>query len=231
MTLVLFDIDGTLLFSRGVGKRGMELAFAEVFGIEADFDGVTFAGRLDNLIWRDLCASHGVPDSEQSHARFRSTYARLLDEQLRVHADPERPYALPGVQQLLGALERQGRAALGVLSGNYAETGKLKIDAAGLDAARFQVGAWGGDGQHRRDLVPVALERYRTATGEGVAPGDVVVVGDTPHDVDCGRAHGCRVLAVTTGAFDRDELAACEPDLLVDDLSDTARIVSWIVDA
>ncbi|MHC4828401.1 MAG: HAD hydrolase-like protein, partial [Planctomycetota bacterium] len=136
---------------------------------------------------------------------------------------------LPGVRELLDGLGAIDGVTLGLLTGNYPETGRLKIQAAGLDPDLFAVAAWGSDGQSRSDLPALAMTLYRQRMGRPVDPQNVVVVGDTPHDVACARAHGCRCLAVATGTYSREKLAGCEPDLLLDDLTETDAILDWIV--
>ena len=137
--------------------------------------------------------------------------------------------ALPGVTELIEALSQETETCLGLLTGNYPETGRMKIEAAGLDLDSFAVAVWGVDGAHRRELPVVAMEQYAAHTGRTIEPQDVLIIGDTVHDIDCARANGCRCLAVATGVGTADELAAHEPDLLVDDLSDTSSILAWIL--
>ncbi|MCP3902153.1 MAG: HAD hydrolase-like protein [Planctomycetes bacterium] len=223
--LVLFDIDGTLLLSQGAGIAAMLAAGRQLVGSHFSFEGVEVAGRIDPLIWADLAAAHDVDDADALHDEFRAAYREMLAAQL---ADNRTAHLLPGVGPLLARLEELDSVTLGVLTGNYPETGRLKLESAGVDADTFPVAAWGSDGRHRRDLPGVAMDRYRAATGAEIDPNRVVIIGDTPHDVDCAQANGCRVIAVATGTYTREDLATCAPDLLVDDLSDTDRIVSWI---
>jgi phosphoglycolate phosphatase-like HAD superfamily hydrolase len=226
--LILFDIDGTLLLSHGASLRCYRLAALEIFGRELHSDGMKTAGGLDPLIWRELCSVNGIDgdEADRVHDRFRATYTRILGENL---ARSGEAYSLPGVPALLDALEQRQHATVGLLTGNYPETGRIKIEAAGLDFERFRVAAWGVDAGHRRGLLPVALNRHAAANG-GMAPSpeQVVVVGDTPHDVDCAKANGARSLAVATGGYSHEQLSACEPDLLVHDLSGTESIAEWL---
>jgi phosphoglycolate phosphatase-like HAD superfamily hydrolase len=224
--LVLFDIDGTLLHSHGAGTRSMLAAARELFGEGVTLDGVEIAGCIDPLIWNEMARVNGLPDAGANHDRFRETYHRHISERLAAGHHVE---LLPGVQQLLDALGAIDGVTLGLLTGNYPETGRLKIQAAGLDPDLFAVAAWGSDGSSRSDLPALAMNLYRQRVGRPVDPKNVVVVGDTPHDVACARAHGCRCLAVATGTFSREKLARCEPDLLVDDLTRTEAILDWIV--
>ena len=224
--LVLFDVDGTLLETRHAGTRSMHDAACELFGDTFTFDGVEIAGRIDPLIWSDVARVNGVDDPESHHERFRAVYARHLARRL---AQKNRVRLMPGVTALLKRLSEADGVVLGLLTGNYPETGRMKIQAAGVDPDIFVVAAWGSDGGTRRDLPRVAMDRHRAIKGRSVAPGEVLIVGDTPHDVDCARACGCRSLAVATGTCPRRELDGCGADLVVEDLSDTDSILAWIL--
>lgn len=222
--LVLFDIDGTLLSARGAGSRAMVAAGRELFGASFTTAGVTFAGSLDTLIWSQLCAINDVEDTRAHRDDFRARYASHLRRGLATGA--ARPLA--GARELVDALETAARSTLGILSGNWPETGRLKLASSGLDPDRFPVSAWGDDGTHRAALVPAALTRYERHAGRGVPAERVVVVGDTPADVACARDNGCRSIAVATGGFARAELEASGPDLVVDDLRATSDLIDWI---
>lgn len=224
--LILFDIDGTLLVTQRAGTQSMLAAARELFGDHFTFDGVAVGGRLDPLIWADVARANGIEDPAAHHDRFRATYLRHFQE--RLARDPT-VTALPGVTELIEALLQEPDTCLGLLTGNYPETGRMKIEAAGLDLDSFAVAVWGVDGAHRRELPVVAMERYATHTGRTIEPRDVVIIGDTLHDIDCARANGCRSLAVATGVCTAAELAAQEPDLLVADLSDTPSILAWVL--
>ena len=224
--LILFDIDGTLLVTERAGTQSMLAAARELFGDNFTFDGVDVGGRLDPLIWADVARANGIEDPASHHDRFRASYLQHFQERL---ARNPTVTALPGVTELIEALSQGTEMWLGLLTGNYPETGRLKIEAAGLDLDSFAVAVWGVDGTNRRELPVVAMAQYATQTGQTIEPHDVVIIGDTLHDIDCARANGCRSLAVATGVCTADELAAHEPDLLVDDLSDTTLILAWLL--
>jgi phosphoglycolate phosphatase len=225
--LVLFDIDGTLLLSRGASMACFKAAGRELFARDFETDGVSFGGGLDPQLWRALCRRNGIEDAEAHHERFRAAYGRKLAERL---GEGGVAYALPGVTALLDVLAaHDGRLAVGLLTGNYPETGCLKLQAAGLDVGRFSVAAWGTDGVHRRELFPVALARHAARTGQRLPAERVVIVGDTPHDVDVAAAHGARSLGVATGAAKLPELQAAGATLALPDLSETERVVDWIL--
>jgi len=227
--LVLFDVDGTLLLSSGAGLQSMAEAGKRLIGPDFSIAEVEFAGRLDPLIWADAAARNGVADPDAMHAPFREMYGQILADRF---ARANTVQALPGVPELLDRLAGIQGVTLGLVTGNYPETGTMKLVAAGIEPQLFDVAAWGTDGRIRRDLPAAALRQYRTRLGRPIEPGRVIVVGDTPHDIDCAHACGCRAVAVATGpAFARAELAAHHPDLLLDDLSATDDVVAWMMAA
>ena len=211
--LLLFDIDGTLLLSDRQGAKAMQEAGKRVVGDHFTLADVEFAGRLDPLIWADGARLAGVDADGALQERFRATYAEALQRRLdETHA----AHTLPGVDVLLARLEQEEDVTLGLLTGNFPETGGVKLRGAGLDPERFAVHAWASDAPTRRDLVPVARARYEELRGTAIDPKQVVVIGDTIHDVDCAHHHGCVAIAVGTGpSFDRDDLLAHEPELFL----------------
>lgn len=223
--LVLFDIDGTLLTSQRAGTRSMQSAAREMLGEGISLETIKIAGRIDPLIWADIAVANGIEDPAARLEEFRTVYIRHLAQRLAEH---QTVTPLPGVAPLLEQLSRIEGLALGLLTGNFPETGRMKLEAAGLDPQTFVVAAWGSDGSSRRDLPAVAISRLADATGRRVAGRDVVVIGDTPHDVDCARYNGCRAIAVSTGPFSRETLGRSEPDLLVEDLTRTGELVGWV---
>jgi len=225
--LILFDVDGTLLASNGAGRASLVQAGRRLHGPDFGADGVAFAGRIDPQIVADLLAGNGVADDEAARAALRAEYAHCLEERLAAEGGIE---PLPGVPALLDALGADPRATLGILSGNFAETGEMKLRAAGLDPERFAVRAWGSDAARRPDLVPLAIERHAALTGGRLGPERGGVVGDTEHDVACGQEHGCRVLAVATGFTDLHDLLPLWPDLVLEDLSATRDVLAWLFD-
>lgn len=223
--LILFDIDLTLITTTGCGVRSFEGAGRALFGPGFTAEGVSYAGRLDPLIIGEMFARSGVRDTPEHRALLKEAYIKRLEGAL---GDAREARALPGVMELLATLRarRAGGAdlALGVLTGNFEATGSMKLRRCGIDPEWFEVRVWGDDSPHdppkRTHLVPVAMARYEVLRGRGVSPGRVVVVGDTPHDVEAARANGCRAVAVATGRSGREELASCGADLVLDDLRD-----------
>src|SRR5690606_34817460 len=130
--------------------------------------------------------------------------------------------ALPGVHALLARL-RDLRCAMGLLTGNFRETGVMKLAACAIDPGQFDPAVWGDHSPHpapcRDHLPPVAIERFCAARGVVIDPANVVIIGDTPHDVACALASGCRVIGVATGKYSRRQLAEAGAHSALDDLS------------
>ncbi len=235
--LILFDVDATLITTSRTGIAAMGDAGRSLFGPQFDENRVQYAGRLDPLIIADLLAVHGQDASTAAIEAFRRAYRDHLERLLSSRPGVARP--CPGVRTLLERL-RAARAdtagiapALGLLTGNFPETGSIKLRAAGLDPGLFQVQVWGCDSPHsppaRDHLPPVAMERYRRCIGGALSPRQVVIVGDTPHDVACARAHGCRSLGVATGSYSVAQLRDAGADLTLTDLSATEDVVQWLI--
>jgi phosphoglycolate phosphatase len=223
--LLLFDIDMTLITTGGSGMKALREAGADLFGPAFTTEGIEFAGRLDPLIIGDMLRLNGVEDSAQHRGALRAGYRRHLEARLR---EPGIARALPGVHDLLGLLGGAD-VTLGLLTGNFEETGTLKLRASGLDPGAFEVRVWGDDAgglmPRRQDLVPVGVERFERLR-QRKAKG-VTIIGDTPHDVECAKAHGRRCLAVATGQYAAETLRGA--DLVVGDLSDARGVAGWLV--
>ncbi len=225
--LILFDIDGTILLTKSAGVNAMQDAGRELFGEHFTIDGCEFSGRLDSLIWNDLTRINNVENSPEQHERFRATYGRHLTHRLTTNPTA---MLLPGVKDLVHELVDVDHATIGLLTGNYPETGRLKIQQAGLDPDLFRVAAWGIDGQSRRSLPPVAMKRHEQLTGRNLRGDEVIIIGDTPHDIDCAKANGCRSIGVATGAFSLHNLQSSGADLAVETLSNTEALVRWMLE-
>jgi phosphoglycolate phosphatase-like HAD superfamily hydrolase len=229
-TLALFDIDGTILSITGVARRAVYRALEEVFGATAP-DRHEFDGKTDPQIVRELMQRAGVGagriDDGLSHALSR--YVELLDAELGDvdHADKLHP----GVAALLDALESRDDVMLGLLTGNVREGAVTKLTAVGISPARFKVGAFGSDHADRPELPAIARARAEALLGRTIEGRDVVVIGDTPADMGCGRGIGARAIGVATGRYSTEELLACGAAAVFTDLVDTPAVVRAIVGA
>ncbi len=217
MKLLLFDIDGTMLVMHGVGRQAMEEALAPLCGGVPTTDGISFAGRTDPHIFLDVLQHNGCSASEAA-ALLPEALSRYVQAARRLIA-PRHVEVLPGVRALIEHLAAQPGVQLAVLTGNLQPTAFLKLDAAGL-ADFFPFGAFGSDHADRTELPPVAVRRAFSYTGHAYGGKDVVIIGDTQHDIQCGRGIGAFAVGVCTGHFNRADLTPHTPDLLLDDLSD-----------
>jgi phosphoglycolate phosphatase-like HAD superfamily hydrolase len=224
--LVLFDIDGTLIESSGLGLRSMLAALEEVFGRPFARNGVKFAGRTDPLILRDLMLANGVAAEQVPHSMGQVLEA--LPRNMRILVREIRVIPLPGVQPLLAILPRQENIALGLITGNIQRTAPIKLAHAGIDPRQFQIGAYGSDAADRNALPSIALRRAEKAFGRAFAAHEALIVGDTPADIACARVHRMKVLAVGTGRFSMDQLSTYQPDFLFPNLSDLAAVVATL---
>jgi len=203
----------------------MSLAFEEIFGIRNAFSGVPLAGRTDAWILRDGATAHGISPDSPALARFRDIYLRHLA--IELDKPGPRKGVMPGVRELLDALAARDDIYLALLTGNYEGGARLKLEY--FDLWRyFRCGAYGDDAADRNALVPVAVGRASACGIPSIAPADVIVVGDTPHDVACARAAGATAVAVATGGYTADELRACGAAIVFDNLRDTPRVIESI---
>jgi phosphoglycolate phosphatase len=218
MLLVLWDIDGTLVYSAGHGRWAFEEAFEAVVGRTPE--PVEYAGRTDHQIALTMLGG------ERDHL------PRVLEElagalEARKEAMRADGYAYPGVEAVLEALHARDDVVQSLLTGNIEANSAVKVSAFGLERwLDFGVGAYGSDPhEERSDLVAVARERAAAKYGE---PAGAVLVGDTPLDVRAAQEAGARAVAVATGFADLEALRASGPDAFLDDLTDTAAAVAAI---
>ncbi len=227
--LVLFDIDGTILLTAGAGRRAIMAAITEEVGHVAVMQEVRFDGKTDPQIVTELleAAGHPGPHGSERVQALCSRYVALLQHELRQPAT--RTTVMPGVLPLLDRLEQEAGVVLGLLTGNMVQGAALKLKAAGLDPARFKVGAYGSDAAHRPDLPSIAARRAEPYFGRVPAGPEVVIIGDTPADIACGADIAARAVAVATGAYSVADLMACGPHAAFEDLSDTDRVLEAIL--
>lgn len=222
-TAILFDIDGTLLRSDGAGRTATRAALLEIFGAADGVDTLDFGGKTDWFIVSELLADQGVGHDDIAHLMpsYSAALARHLEQALQYH----RIWALPGALAAVQALRVRPGTLIGLITGNVRATVPLKLRAAGYDPAWFAVGAYGSESPDRGQVAALALERAIQAAGQALHPSQAIIVGDTPADIACARTVGARAVAVTTGFASREELAAADPDYLLDDLSALPSII------
>jgi phosphoglycolate phosphatase-like HAD superfamily hydrolase len=232
MKLILFDVDGTLLWTDGAGRRAIHRALLAEAGTSGPIDSYRFDGKTDPQIVRDLLTLAGLEQAEidaRMDAVFRR-YIELLEDDLQGPDTATR--VLPGIPELLTALEpheRDGRIMTGLLTGNLRAGAALKLRSGGLDPARFAVGAFGSDSEHRPELPAIAARRAAERIGRDVPGGAVTIVGDTPQDIACCRPLGARAVAVATGYWSVDELRAAGASRVFADLSATDAVIEALL--
>ena len=221
--LVLFDIDGTLLLTRGAGMRAMLRAGKQVFGdgFKCELDS---SGKLDTQIYAELCALNPALDMHDKHDVFHDAYLPHLRKELHGQND----CLLPGVRPLITQLQTHQNLTLGILTGNYSKAAQLKLTQAQLELALFLVMACGDEAVTREALVGVALAKYQACTGERLVGEQVMIVGDTPRDVACAKAHACRSVAVATGRWSFDALVKTNADVVLQDLTNPSPLLQLL---
>lgn len=228
--LLLFDIDGTLLLTAGAGTRAMASAGQELFGSHFSLDGFDAAGKLDPVIFNELAVLHGINDADLYREAFRDAYLVYLQQELDRTAD--RVCLMPGIRRTLSELRSRNQASgdiqMGLLSGNYRAAVPIKFSAVGIDLAWFEISALGEDAPTRSDLTQFAMLRYADRWGRKPDPKRVIVIGDTPRDVTCAKAHGCVSFAVATGRYSTGDLEFAGADIVVKDMGDSSVLFDLI---
>jgi phosphoglycolate phosphatase-like HAD superfamily hydrolase len=229
--LVLFDIDCTLIDGHGAGKHALLRALHEVYGVQGELGDYSFHGRTDPGIVRELITlwdtarRHEIDGHIEEHLdACLERYVELLREEVAEgHIE-----VLPGAQEVVTALAADRRALLGLLTGNVEAGAMIKLERTGLSPL-FKVAAFGSDSPHRPDLPAVAIARAAALTGRRFEGKQVVVIGDTPADIECGSHLGVRTIAVATGRYTVPELAAHGPDHVFADMSDWRAVYEAIL--
>jgi phosphoglycolate phosphatase len=215
--LLLFDIDGTLLSSGPTARKVFSEALIEVFGTPGAIETYRFEGKLDPLIVQELMIEAGIHHSIVT-GRLTMALDTYLDRLEAVLA-LEKPTLKPGVLPLIEQVAKSPGLVNALLTGNVERGARLKLTAADL-WHHFSFGVWGDDGARRTELGRVALQRAREVTGMQFQGRDCVVIGDSTHDVDCGKAMGARVVGVATGKTPRELLLSAGADVVLSDFSD-----------
>lgn len=218
----LFDIDGTLLTTKGVGSGALSQAIQEEFDVRRPDSDIEFSGRTDRGLLMELLQRNGLDVTDDNCRRLRDRYVSLMGG----HLARQGGVVLPGVRALLTELFRRESLKLAVMTGNLPETATQKL-------AHFDLRQWfswiSGGSLHveRDDLARRTAEIIARRYGDAVT--EVVVIGDTPADIRCGHAIGAKTIAVATGGFSVDALAAENPTQIFSDFSQTDEVIAALL--
>ena len=221
--LYLFDIDGTLITSGGAGETSYREAVEEFCGTLAPLEGLNFAGNTDTGLARNILSAAGMEPSQENVVALLDSYLGKLAE--RIHRHEGR--LLPGIIALLDRMKERPDCVLALLTGNLAVGAEVKLTHYGV-WHYFGFGAYADDHHLRNELGPVAQARALEEHGEEFPPDRIYVIGDTPRDIECGKAFGALTVGVATGKYSRAELASHDPDFLFDDFSDPDAVMEAI---
>lgn len=224
MKLVLWDVDGTILSAQGAGRRALSRALEQVYGTSGAMGGFDFRGRTDiSIVLELMCGAGLAADAVRaSMGDCFEVYTRALADEI---GDGRRVRVLPGVSDLVARLSATPSVVLGLVTGNIEDGARIKLMPTGL-WPHFRTGAYGSDHADRRQLPSLAARRAHALTGHAFRREDVLVLGDTPADVECARAFGAVAVAVATGQHSRDELAAERPDMLFESFADVDAAIA-----
>ena len=224
-SLLLWDIDGTLVCTDKAGERSLLTLIKEVYGRDLGPTlPVKLAGRTDVSIARDILTFLEVPVTADEEKKFRDAYLAGLPKALPTGKSKLHP----GIQEVLDAVHAHPEIHQGLLTGNHEEGAKLKLEHLGI-WKYFEFGAYADDSAIRDELGPFALKRAKEKLGIDFPPERVFIIGDTPHDVACGKAIGAKTIAVATGSFSVAELEACAPTYTFKDFSDTGALLRVVL--
>lgn len=228
-SLLLFDIDGTLMITKGAGSRCLNRAGRIVFGEAFAWADIT-VGTLDPQIFTELAAYNGIGEPAPYYERFRDAYLAELEAELKRF--PKDITRMPGITALLDTLYPRtgadGDILLGILTGNFRAAAVMKLQAAGFDLERFPVTAFAEDGRTRNDLPKTAMTKARSVARAAIPPEQVYIIGDTPRDIECARANGCVPVSVATGRYTMDQLRAAGGEMIFRTLEDPAPLLALL---
>ena len=226
MKAILFDIDGTLVRCHGAGKAALMQAAIDVFGTFGSMEKVDFQGKTDPIILHESLTMRGFDEKTiaENTEKLKEKYFSYLNKNMYEYEVT----LLPGIQEILYAVYNASNVLPGLLTGNFREGARIKLHRFGLNSF-FRFGAFGEDAPERNGLPLVARERIKEELGAEIDYNDMVIIGDTVHDIACARHVGAVSVAVGTGWTDREILLSRNPDYYFDDMSDTGKILDAIV--
>lgn len=223
MKLLLFDIDGTLVDCGGAGSRSLESTFAEMFGVQNAFEGISMAGKTDPQIIRESLTRHGI-----THDGLIPKLLNIYISNLKTEIIKTDKSIMPGAREALDAVSSlPNRFLSGILTGNIEAGARIKLGAFGLEGY-FRAGAFGSDDEDRNMLLPHAVKRFESIAGSCISFRNCIVIGDTPRDVECAKLHGAACIGVATGPYSFKELEKAGADFVFNTLEKTCALLDAI---
>lgn len=224
--LVLFDIDGTLLTVNKINRKVLVDALTEVYGTSGSAETHNFCGKMDSVIIGEVLQSAGLSEGEISE-KFERVKARYIDL-FRQCARASDVRLMAGIPELLEELSRRPEVMVGLLTGNFEQSGRHKLLLPEINHY-FPFGAFADDAPSRNELPAVAVEKARQLTGKTFADHNIIIIGDTEHDIACARVLNAKSIAVATGNFSTEELKKHHPHVLYEHLGQTDVVVHEIL--
>lgn len=221
--LLLWDIDGTLISTKGAGRYAIRTALLNRFGIIDDLGYIRMAGRTDSSILQEIANQH--PTHNIDLAEFAEAYLELLPESISKHPT----VVHPGTREILEWAHEHQEVHNALLTGNLKRGAFIKMEHFGMKKY-FEFGAFADDSSDRNKLGPVALQRARDLLKKDFHIEYTWIIGDTPKDIACARALGCKALAVATGDYSVAELKSFEPDLVLENLTDHQKVIELLME-
>ena len=223
--LILWDIDGTLIVSGRAGIFALAKAFHKIHGHEPDFSTLDVSGRTDKWIAAQVLKQQGIAVTPGNIHAYLEAYLECLLTELQTRSGR----VLPGIFELLEKLRADPEVAQGLLTGNLQRGAQIKLEHFKV-WHYFAFGAFGDDSPVRNELGPHAVRRASEKHSVEFASENIFVIGDTPHDIECGKAIGAKTIAVATGNFSFADLKRHDPTAAFPDFSDTSAFLQFIRD-
>ncbi|NMW18951.1 MAG: HAD hydrolase-like protein [Chlorobiaceae bacterium] len=224
--LVLFDIDGTLLSVNSVNRRILMDALREVYGTEGSAGTHDFAGKMDSIIIYEVLHNAGLSDGviAEKFDKAKQTYIEMF----RMQSKSTDVVLMDGVRKLLDELSAHSELIVGLLTGNFEGSGRHKLLLPDINHY-FPFGAFADDGASRNELPQVAVEKAYQLTGKRFSEQNIIIIGDTEHDIACARVLNAKSIAVATGSYSTEELKKHNPHILYKNLCETDIVISEIL--